>query len=273
MNRDEFTETTKSIMAKRVGYLCSNPTCRKLTVGKNQDKEKATSIGVAAHITAASVGGPRYDNSLISAKRKHIDNGIWLCQSCSVLIDRDTEKYTVSVLKDWRSQAENYTQQQLQGIQVTKSPYLEVDLIWSHAGRKNDGLSTKNLEKEQPIPVGTPLYMHWILKWNFCFVIHNNSEVPAYNVSLMEKGLKKFTYLEKIAKINNIPPFQSITLDAKYEVYFHGTNKEADKLLEKKFPKDLEKSEVEIKYLDEERNEHITSFTISNDNIKNTKLQ
>ncbi|MBU5676819.1 hypothetical protein KQI88_10350 [Alkaliphilus sp. MSJ-5] len=45
-------------MAKRVAYICSNPGCGKLTSGPHSDSSKASIIGVAAHITAASKGGP-----------------------------------------------------------------------------------------------------------------------------------------------------------------------------------------------------------------------
>ncbi len=56
-NRDDFSRTTTDILAKRVGYLCSNPDCRNATIGANQKEYKSTSIGIAAHITAASPGG------------------------------------------------------------------------------------------------------------------------------------------------------------------------------------------------------------------------
>ena len=91
--RDEFSTTTKETLAKRVGYRCANPNCRKLTCGPCEDENKAINIGVAAHITAASPGGPRYDETLTSEERKSINNGIWLCQSCAKLID-DDEKDT-----------------------------------------------------------------------------------------------------------------------------------------------------------------------------------
>jgi hypothetical protein len=32
-NRDNFRPATKELLAKRAGYLCSNPDCRRLTVG------------------------------------------------------------------------------------------------------------------------------------------------------------------------------------------------------------------------------------------------
>ena len=40
-------------------------------------------------------------------QRSSIENGIWLCQTCSKIIDSDEKKYTVEVLKDWKSKAES----------------------------------------------------------------------------------------------------------------------------------------------------------------------
>lgn len=75
-NRDDFTAKTKETLAKRVGYLCSNENCRKLTSGPHEDQTKSTNMGVAAHITAAAPSGPRYDLTLTSDERKSISNGI-----------------------------------------------------------------------------------------------------------------------------------------------------------------------------------------------------
>ena len=114
-NRDNFTAKTKDTLAKRVGYLCSNPNCRKLTVGANEIEDKSTSVGVAAHITAASEGGPRYDGSLTKKQRIHINNGIWLCSNCATLIDKDPENYSASLLRQWKSSAERESIERLEG--------------------------------------------------------------------------------------------------------------------------------------------------------------
>ncbi|HAT8493224.1 TPA: hypothetical protein RQK84_004359 [Vibrio vulnificus] len=107
-NRDDFTKDTRDLLAKRVSYKCSNPSCCVFTVGaKDGDATKVASIGVAAHITAAAPGGPRYNANITSAQRKYIHNGIWLCQSCSTIIDRDEIKYTVELLYSWKSTAES----------------------------------------------------------------------------------------------------------------------------------------------------------------------
>lgn len=105
--RDDFSNEVKRTAAARVGYRCSNPRCRKLTSGPGVDPSRALSIGVAAHITAASPSGPRFDGSLSTEQRSSIDNAIWLCQSCGALVDRDLDRFTVDTLRDWKRRAEN----------------------------------------------------------------------------------------------------------------------------------------------------------------------
>jgi hypothetical protein len=104
--RDDFSTSTKEVIAKRVSYRCSNPDCRKNTIGPNSNSAKSTSIGIAAHICAASKGGPRYDQNMTSEERMSINNGIWLCGSCATLIDKDESKYAIEVLKGWKERAE-----------------------------------------------------------------------------------------------------------------------------------------------------------------------
>ncbi len=111
--RDEFNRNIKETLSKRVGLYCSNPQCRILTIGPNSMDDKTTSIGVAAHITAASLGGPRYDDSLTAIQRAAIANAIWLCQSCAKLIDSDTNKYPRTLLEMWKTEAENEAEKRL----------------------------------------------------------------------------------------------------------------------------------------------------------------
>jgi hypothetical protein len=72
-------------------------------------------IGIAAHISAASPNGPRFNKELSSEERKSIKNGIWLCYNCSVLIDRDVERYTCSLLHKWKGETEAYISKQISG--------------------------------------------------------------------------------------------------------------------------------------------------------------
>ena len=74
--RDDFTSGTKDLLAKRVGFKCSNPGCRQPTSGPQADPAGAVNIGVAAHVTAASPDGLRYDAALTPEQRRAADNGI-----------------------------------------------------------------------------------------------------------------------------------------------------------------------------------------------------
>jgi hypothetical protein len=82
--RDDFSVATKELLAKRVGYRCSNPECRQPTIGPQEDPAGTINVGVAAHITAASPNGPRYDTSLTSEQRCSAQNGIWCVRSCKL---------------------------------------------------------------------------------------------------------------------------------------------------------------------------------------------
>jgi hypothetical protein len=104
--RDDFSEATKRIVAARVAYRCSHPECRAATAGPRLDAAKALSAGVAAHITAASKLGPRFDATLSVEQRKSIENAIWLCQNCAKLVDNDPERFAVAVLREWKTVAE-----------------------------------------------------------------------------------------------------------------------------------------------------------------------
>jgi hypothetical protein len=104
--RDDFSGDVKNQLGLRVGFLCSNPICQRFTTGPRSGSSKSVNIGIAAHITAASPGGPRYDAAASPAHRKSVENGIWLCQVCAKLVDNDTPKYSAAVLREWKATAE-----------------------------------------------------------------------------------------------------------------------------------------------------------------------
>lgn len=117
--RDDFSSKIKDILAKRVGYLCSNSRCKKPTCGPNDIPNKVVNIGVAAHITAASKGGPRYNSTLEPNQRSSLNNGIWLCQNCAKLIDSNPKKYSISIIQEWKDKAEIFAKNQLENNYTT----------------------------------------------------------------------------------------------------------------------------------------------------------
>lgn len=164
-NRDEFTQKTKQILANRVGVKCSNPNCRKSTSGANDDPSVATNIGVAAHICAASAGGPRYDSKMAPNERSSISNGIWLCQTCSKLIDANPLRYTKEVLHEWKKSAENRSKLELEINSLNNrekdlSGYATEELSnrwFSEGGRKTTSVAWgyKELDKRCKLTAGS----------------------------------------------------------------------------------------------------------------------
>lgn len=104
--RDDFSSKVKDTAGRRVAFRCSNPSCGRVTSGPREDPSSAMNLGVAAHITAASEGGPRYDAYVTVEQRKSHENVIWLCQTCAKLIDSDVQRYDVATLVEWKRGAE-----------------------------------------------------------------------------------------------------------------------------------------------------------------------
>src|ERR1022692_532418 len=104
--RDNFPERVKRAVVARVVNRCSNPQCRKNTSGPQADPTGVVNVGVAAHITAASPGGSRYDPSLTPQERRHHSNAIWLCQICAKHVDDDPIFFTAFRLRKWKQKAE-----------------------------------------------------------------------------------------------------------------------------------------------------------------------
>jgi hypothetical protein len=122
--RDDFTEEVKRNLGSRVGWCCSNQNCQQPTSGPSESSKVVTNVGVAAHITAASPGGPRYDASLTLEERTSFKNGVWLCQKCGKAVDDDPVTYTCEVLRDWKSQAEARARQAIEGGQKPGAPVM-----------------------------------------------------------------------------------------------------------------------------------------------------
>lgn len=132
--RDDFSLRVKDLLAKRAGMKCSNPNCRQPTSGPQMDPSKILNIGAAAHITAASEGGARYDASMTPQERKSEDNGIWLCQNHAKLIDNDERTYTVDLLRQWKRLSEQAALLDIEAPRIrTASSFSDEELIRFYA--------------------------------------------------------------------------------------------------------------------------------------------
>lgn len=106
-SRDDFTRSTRETIARRSGYRCAFPNCRRLTIMPNpEDTALSVSTGIGAHICGAAPGGPRYDPSMTPEERASVANGIWLCGACSMVVDRLPDAFPVDTLRYWKQNAE-----------------------------------------------------------------------------------------------------------------------------------------------------------------------
>lgn len=106
-SRDDFTAKTRETIARRSGYRCAFPNCRRLTTMPNpEDPSSSVGTGIGAHICAAAPGGPRYDPAMTPEERASVANGIWLCAACSKIVDTLPDAFPADTLRYWKQNAE-----------------------------------------------------------------------------------------------------------------------------------------------------------------------
>lgn len=76
---------------------------------------KPANLGEAAHITAASPAGARYDQTLSPEQRRSPENGIWLCWFHARQVDRDTATFTADDIRAWKARAEKEQLERVEG--------------------------------------------------------------------------------------------------------------------------------------------------------------
>lgn len=104
MKRQNFTDKVKQTLYKQAAYICSNHDCKCSTVASSATKmDEVVFTGEAAHISAASEGGARYDSNMNSKARHSIENAIFLCVSCHTMIDKNGGMdYPIELLRQWK---------------------------------------------------------------------------------------------------------------------------------------------------------------------------
>ena len=124
--RDGFSARIRDVLGRRASFICSNPDCRAMTLAPStEDPERFIYVGKAAHIRAASEGGPRFDAEMTAETRKSIDNGIFLCATCADMIDRnDGSDFPPELLHAWKSTHEQWVRDNL-----NQSPHALISIL------------------------------------------------------------------------------------------------------------------------------------------------
>jgi hypothetical protein len=103
-----FRPATVSALAQRVAFMCSNPDCRRLTVKAATEGNGAVRAGQGAHIHSAGEGGPRFKPGMSDSECREFENGVWLCNVCAWIVDKDEVRYPPEILRKWKQEAESY---------------------------------------------------------------------------------------------------------------------------------------------------------------------
>jgi hypothetical protein len=117
MPRVDFTQSTKGLIAARAGSRCSFPGCDRATIGPGAAPDQTASIGVAAHIFAASPGGPRGSGGLTDDELAQPQNGIWLCGNHARVVDTNQgNRFPPELLLSYKTLQEARISRELQGL-------------------------------------------------------------------------------------------------------------------------------------------------------------
>lgn len=107
--REEFKTNVRAAVARKAMYICSSPTCLRVT-GFQTEEGDARAIAQVAHIVAAAKKGPRAGVALPDGTQIPVGderNALWLCTPCHHQIDADVSRYPVPLLLEWKNQHED----------------------------------------------------------------------------------------------------------------------------------------------------------------------
>ena len=195
--RDDFSVSVKDLLAKRVAFQCSRLGCGQVTSGPQADPTKHINVGVAAHITAASQEGPRYDPALTPEERSSVNNGVWLCQTCAKMVDNDPVRDSVETLREWKRFAEDRATQALEGRSI-------VSYVAVAAFRRIERLLPELLAEMRRDLVTHPLRRECVLLQRVWTYTSNGSEFFAYYFEDHTELASQFQVLENYGLVANV---------------------------------------------------------------------
>ena len=137
--RDNFSASTKELLARRAGYRCSM--CQDPTVGPHSEPGKHIFLGEASHIYSAAPTGPRAKPSLTPEERVSISNAIHLCKMHARLIDVDVAAYPAETLLQIKTTHEEKIRALIVGSPVEYDP----EFLSSHESQVIHGRGSPTL--------------------------------------------------------------------------------------------------------------------------------
>lgn len=100
-----ISSKTKRLLLARSGGYCQNPECNSDLYPFFEDGT-ITNVEELAHIIAQKEDGPRGEGSEPMSNRDEYGNIILLCPTCHTKIDKNPDKFSVTLLRKWKADHE-----------------------------------------------------------------------------------------------------------------------------------------------------------------------
>ncbi len=138
-----ISDPVKNHLWQNSAGRCAFPNCRmKVSIPGNALDTPAT-IGDIAHIYSYSDGGPRPNPDGFTKESNEYDNLLLLCKNHHRQVDVQSNTYTVTMLRQWKSELEHWVDEQLR---LTEFGYKELAQIITWLAEADDRQSSIDVD-------------------------------------------------------------------------------------------------------------------------------
>lgn len=127
MGRNFSKKNIKLVWGLSAGR-CAFPSCKEICIVPESEEDPVAIFGQIAHIVAHSDDGPRADPSFPEETRDEYDNLVLLCCNHHKIVDEQPSTYTVSDLKCWKAEHEEWIKQRLTS-HIPEVGFAELEMV------------------------------------------------------------------------------------------------------------------------------------------------
>lgn len=197
--RDDFPTEVIRICKMQAAFICSRPECRRLTVAPSINDEMSIQYnGKVAHISAASPGGPRYNEQMTSEQRKSISNAIFLCSSCADLIDKNNGvDYNINTIEGWKKDHLKWVLKSLNKSGLMDNQF-QIENHFQYGG-----ITAQIVNINAPFASTDEKIQHDILRFKEADNIFNEEQIVNFYYDLTARGKCVLSDLKRISDVYN----------------------------------------------------------------------
>ncbi|MEO5333877.1 MAG: HNH endonuclease [Magnetococcus sp. YQC-5] len=127
-NQRKYPLSQVKILTMRSGGVCAFSNCHKELVVSATPTDEVKQISTIAHIVGHSDDGPRGNPGFPRDQLDTYENWILLCPTCHLVVDSQSNTYTVAKLKTIKLEHENWVRSSL-AAEMRKVGFFELEII------------------------------------------------------------------------------------------------------------------------------------------------